>query len=277
MAGGQTAASNDSDEQPSGRTLADLLPGPRWVSSLHASKFKAERCYVSFDGHRSNDDDPYVFVTENFGKTWRSLRGNLPLQAGSVRVVREDLKNENVLYLGCEFGAWVSIDRGETWTKFKNLPTVAVHEFAQHPTLDDVVAATHGRSLWIGDVSLLRQTNPGSRNENRKLFKPRDVIAWRTTARRGSSGTRKFVGENPSTNATIRYALGRNARSLELTIQNLKGEVIKRFDEIPTAQGLHSVDWNLRIEGAGRTRGARGRFRTPRCQWAVSSPDAYRW
>ena len=121
------------------KSLADWMPGPRWVSSLEASRFSAGRCYVTFDGHRSNDDQPYAFATEDYGKTWRSLTTRLPETAGSVRVLREDVVNENLLYLGCEFSAWFSVDRGQTWTKFEGLPTVAVHEFAVHPKAGEVV------------------------------------------------------------------------------------------------------------------------------------------
>ncbi|MCR9296597.1 MAG: PDZ domain-containing protein, partial [bacterium] len=80
--------------------IAELVPEPRWVSSLTASRFADGRCYLTLDGHRSNDDEPYLFVTENHGQTWRSIRGNLPTSAGSTRVLREDLENQEVLYLG---------------------------------------------------------------------------------------------------------------------------------------------------------------------------------
>ena len=254
---GVAATEASGKKGPAGESLEDLMPGPRWVSSLHASKFEEKRCYVTFDGHRSNDDLPHLFVTEDYGKTWQSLRGNLPDAAGSARVLREDLKNENVLYLGCEFGAWVSIDRGATWTRLGNLPTVAVHEFAQHPTLDDVVVATHGRSLWVVDVCALRQIKADAVTSAPKLYQPRDVIVWRTAARRGSSGTRKFVAANSPIEAAICYSLGSNARSLEIEIRNLNGEVVKRFEDLNRTKGLHSISWDLRRGSAARGRGGR--------------------
>src|SRR5262249_52652922 len=104
------------------------LPGPRWVATIEPSRAEEGRCYVVFDGHRSDDDEPYVYVTEDFGQNWKSLRGNLPW--GSTRVLREDITNPNLLYLGTEFTAWASLDRGKSWTKINaKLPTVAVHEF----------------------------------------------------------------------------------------------------------------------------------------------------
>jgi chemotaxis protein histidine kinase CheA len=245
--------------------LESLIPGPRWVSALEASRYKAGRVYMTLDGHRSNDDEPYVFVSDDFGSTWKSIRGDLPSGAGSTRVVREDIKNENVLYLGCEFGAWVSVDRGENWTKFGGLPTVAVHDFAQHPTSGEMVAATHGRALWIGDVSAIRQVSKETMAAKAKLYAPQEVIRWQSEARAGDTGPRRFVGQNPGTNARIAYSLGANAQNVELTVSDALGNVVRRFDEAKTEKGMHVLEWDFRptpraqAAGAGQ-RGGRGGF-----------------
>ncbi len=190
------------DGGASWKNVADKvgLPGPRWVASIEASRFHERRAYVVFDGHRSDDDEPYVYVTDDYGETWKPLRGNLP--TGSTRVLREDIENENLLYLGTEFAVYASIDKGATWTKINNnLPTVAVLEFAQHPTSGELVAATHGRSLWVLDVSPLRQMTSEAVKAKAFLYKPNDVIRWRSEARHGTmygAGSRRYVGENPS-------------------------------------------------------------------------------
>ncbi|KAJ8136708.1 hypothetical protein OY671_010079, partial [Metschnikowia pulcherrima] len=102
-------------------------PGPRWVASIEPSRVKDGRCYVVLDGHRSDDDRPYVYMTEDFGQTWSSLASNLPA-IGSTRVLREDIANSDVLYLGTEFGIWVSVNGGGSWSRMNSsLPTVAVH------------------------------------------------------------------------------------------------------------------------------------------------------
>ncbi|MEM8734200.1 MAG: hypothetical protein AAGG44_08255, partial [Planctomycetota bacterium] len=255
---GDAAASDEENEEKSDGSapLAELVPDPRWVSSITASRFEDGRCYISLDGHRSNDDEPYIFATENYGKTWRSIRANLPTSAGSTRVLREDLENENVLYLGCEFSIWVSIDRGKSWTQLNsNLPTVAVHEIAQHPTRGEIVAGTHGRALWVMDATGLRQLSTESLNATASLYAPNKVIRWRSTVQRGSAGTRDFVGENPSSAADIYYSLGRNARVAKLTVSNLLGEEIYETD-VETEAGLHKVTWDLRRPSS---RGGRGR------------------
>jgi photosystem II stability/assembly factor-like uncharacterized protein len=87
---------------------------PRWVATIEASRFADGRVYVALDGHRSDDDDPYVFVSDDFGQTFHSIKANLP--RGSTRCLREDIQNENLLFFGTEFGIWTSLDRGAHWT-----------------------------------------------------------------------------------------------------------------------------------------------------------------
>src|SRR5258708_15720268 len=126
---------------------------------------------------------------------WRPLKANLP--TGSTRVLREDIENEKLLYLGTEFAAWASIDRGGSWTKINgNLPTVAVMEFAQHPTAGEIVAATHGRSLWVLDVTALRQMTADTVKAKSFLYRPNDVIRWRSEPYHGTlygAGSRRYV------------------------------------------------------------------------------------
>ena len=96
--------SKEKYEQPTGEgTLSALMPGPRWVSSIECSHFNKDRCYVTFDGHRSDDDKTYAFMTDDGGKSWKSILDNLPDNAGSARVIREDDVNQDLLFLGCEF------------------------------------------------------------------------------------------------------------------------------------------------------------------------------
>jgi photosystem II stability/assembly factor-like uncharacterized protein len=218
------------------------LPGPRWVASIEASRYEEGRCYVAFDGHRSDDDDPYVSVTEDFGKTWKSLRANLPW--GSTHVLREDVSNSNLLFLGTEFGAWASLDRGASWAKINNnLPTVAVREFAIHPTAGEVVIATHGRSLWVCDVSALRQITPEARQAAAFLYKPTAAVRARPEPVRGRSG-RRFVGDNPPSGATIYYSLTKKADKATLAVVDIDGKTVREL-KAETAPGLHAVNWNL--------------------------------
>lgn len=245
-------------KKKNGKSLAELVSQPMWVSAIETSGFEEGRVYLTLDGHRSDDDAPYVFASEDYGETWRSLTANLPEGAGSSRVIREDIVNPDVLYLGTEFGGWVSVDRGETWTSLE-LPTVAVHEIAQHMTSGEIVAATHGRSLWVLDVTPLRQLSKAAVTADAKLYRPNAAIYWRSEPSTGST-LRSFEGENPTSDAEIFYSFGADAGSATIAIKSLSGDTIREL-ETSTEPGLHKVSWDLRPTppaNQGNRRGGRG-------------------
>jgi photosystem II stability/assembly factor-like uncharacterized protein len=223
------------------------LPGPRWVASVEPSRFVEGRAYAVFDGHRSDDDEPYVFVTEDFGQTWAPLRSNLP--TGSTKVLREDVKNANLLFLGNEFGVWVSLNRGVTWSRLNNnLPTVAVHELAIHPTAGEMVAATHGRSLWVLDVTPLRQMTADVLTASAHLYEPNTVVRWRSEPQKGASpygnGSRHFIGDNPPPTAQIYYSLTTKADQVTLKILDYAGQTVREL-QTKKDPGLHRIAWDL--------------------------------
>jgi photosystem II stability/assembly factor-like uncharacterized protein len=219
-----------------------------WVATIEASRFAAGRAYVAFDAHRSDDDDPYIYVTDDYGDTWKPIKGNLPV--GSTRCLREDVTNPNLLYCGTEFALFASLDRGGSWTKINgtSLPTVAVHEVAIHPTAGEIVAATHGRSLWILDVTALRQMASESVKEKPTLYKPNTLTRWQDMPGRGRSG-RRFVGQNPPTQAQVYYSLPKKAEKVALRFHDIDGKKVGEMN-VPADAGLHKVGWDtvLRAE-----------------------------
>ncbi|HBE68984.1 MAG TPA: hypothetical protein DDW52_12620 [Planctomycetaceae bacterium] len=218
-------------------------PGPRWVSTIEASRHVAGRVYVCLDAHRSDDDAPYIFVSNDYGQTFEALHQGLP--SGSSRCLREDIVNPNLLYLGTEFAFFVSADAGRTWSQFnQDLPTVAIHDVAIHPTNGEIVLATHGRSLWAADVSGLRSIDLKKFGEEPQLFKPETVIRWRSEPRRGRTN-RRFVGDNPSTGASFWYSLPKKAKKVAIEIKDVEGTKLIEIAGKSEA-GLHRVGWNLR-------------------------------
>ncbi|MDH4058557.1 MAG: hypothetical protein OEU76_07315, partial [Cyclobacteriaceae bacterium] len=135
------------------------LPVGNWCSYVEPGHFDRNTAYVTFDNHRNGDMKTYLYKTTDLGKTWTSL--STPDIEGFAYVIREDLKNPNVLFLGTEFGLYISINGGKKWNRFENnFPKVAVHDMVIHPREDALVVATHGRSLIIiDDISPLRQIN----------------------------------------------------------------------------------------------------------------------
>ena len=228
---------------PDGKPLSELLPGPMHVASLEASRFAVGRVYLAVDGHRSDDDAAHVFRSEDYGATWVSLAAELP--RGSARVLREDATQANLLYLGTEFGAWCSLDRGQHWARMGQLPTVAVHEFAQPAGQPELVAATHGRSLWIADVSILRQLSSESADQSVHLFQPATAWSWRAGETYGDSGTRAFEAENPEQGSSLAYYLPERGKP-RLSIESPAGETLREFEELEGGSGLHRLHWDLR-------------------------------
>ena len=236
------------------------LPGFRCVATLEASKDKEGRCYACFDAHRSDDDKPYIFVTEDLGKTWKPIVANLPA-FGSTRCLREDIVNTDMLYCGTEFGAFVSANRGQSWTKLGgNLPTVAVHEFAQPTVASELVVATHGRSVWVIDIASLRQMKPDAMKAKATLFAPATAVRWKTGSGGESpysSSDRKFVGQNPRSGATIEYLLTKPAEKLTIKVVDVNGKSIIDFPKAEKTADYHRVVWPV---GPG-SRGAIGTYR----------------
>jgi photosystem II stability/assembly factor-like uncharacterized protein len=235
------------------------LPGPRGLSTIEPSRFEAGRCYVAVDGHRNDDDAPYLFKTEDYGETWEPIVGNLP--RGSTRCLREDVKNENMLYCGTEFALWFSVDRGASWQALNsNLPTVAIHEVAVHPNAGEIVAGTHGRSLWVLDVTPLQGLTEEVLAADAHLFDPLPAVRWKREPGRGGTN-RKFYGKNPEAGGVIYYTLADEAEEVSLKVVDAAGETVQvlRSSKRP---GLHRVVWDLtkRPEGRGGLAGfGRGR------------------
>jgi len=138
------------------------VPRGIWVSCIEASHFDEGSCYIAFDGHRNDDFSAWIFRTSDYGESWTSLTNNIP-HGQCMYVIREDLKNRNLLFAGSEFACFASLDGGETWAHLMNdMPTVAFHDLVIHPRDGDLVAATHGRSFWImDDIAPLQQLTQG--------------------------------------------------------------------------------------------------------------------
>jgi photosystem II stability/assembly factor-like uncharacterized protein len=218
------------------------LEKPLTVATIEASRFAEGRVYVAFDAHRMDDDKPYLLVSEDFGATWKKLSDGLP--RGSTHCLREDIENQNLLYAGTEFGVIVSLDRGAHWAPLKNnLPTVAVFDFVVHPTAGELVAATHGRGVWIVDVSGLRQVTDEVLKAPASLMKPITAIRWRSEPSRGRTN-RRFVGQNPTNGAPITFSLTKEASTVSLKIVDVEGKTVRVLRSY-REPGLHTSFWDL--------------------------------
>ncbi|MFC1564689.1 T9SS type A sorting domain-containing protein [candidate division KSB1 bacterium] len=229
--------------------LNNNIPGaPReyWVKRVEASHHEPGRAYVVFDGHRHDDQNPYVFMTDDFGITWKNITNDLP--DGSVYVVREDYVNPDLLFAGTEFALFISLDRGETWNRFMNdFPTVPVHDLYIHPRENDLIAGTHGRGAWIVDnITPLQQLSAEVLEKDVHLFDVRAEVRWATTYEWGWVTDKRFYKPNPPTGSTIAYYL-KNAvsDSVEIEISDIQGNVIRNLKGSNGA-GMQKVLWDFR-------------------------------
>src|SRR5947208_3320036 len=195
---------------------------------------------------------PYVFKTTDYGKTWTPLASPTDVKGvrGYAHVIKEDLVKPNLLFLGTEFGLWVSIDAGRTWAQFKGnrFPAVAVRDLAIHPRDNDLVLATHGRGIWIiDDITPLRAITPELLGQEVTFVAARPVQQRIESSGGWANGDAVFVGNNPPDAAVISYY--QRSRhlfgKLKLEILDSSGRLI---DELPASKrpGLNRVTWSMR-------------------------------
>lgn len=238
------------------------VPAQTYVTRVIASHAKEGRAYVTFDGHRNDDFKPYVFVTEDFGATWQSLTNGLPHPAN---VIREHPRNPNLLFVGTEFGLWVSFNRGARWQQFKsNLPTVPVDDIAIHPRENDLILGTHGRSIWIlDDLTPLEEMSETIAAKDAHLFDTRPAIAWRLNNHKGSTGNKLYSAPNPPNGAVISYYLREKAAEpVKLSVLDQAGQLVRELT-VPGDAGVQRVVWDLRYASPALAPASGERAQTP--------------
>ena len=227
------------------------VPPLTYVSRIEPSRFDSATFYVTFDGHRTNDFTPYVYVTTDFGRTFRSIANNLPKGGPDfVHVIREDPTNRDLLFIGTDVGVYVSLNRGVSWQKFmRNLPTVPVHDLKIHPRDRELIAGTHGRSIWIVDIAPLQQLNDSALIADAYVFQPKVAYQYgQPPLGGGSTGHKLFRAQSPQYGAEIVYRLtkgssDRRART-RIAILDAKGDTVRTLQG-PASAGVHRVVWNF--------------------------------
>jgi photosystem II stability/assembly factor-like uncharacterized protein len=211
-----------------GKNWENITPKdlPEWslISMIEPSTFDEAAALLAIDRHELDDFKPYIYRTENYGRTWRKISNGLPDNT-FVRVVRQDPRRKGLLYAGTETGVFVSFDDGLSWQSLQlNLPAVPIHDMVIKD--DDLVVATHGRSFWIlDDLTSLYQIAAGLAEGDFYLFKPRNAYRLR-----GGDSPIPNMGQNPA-NGTIVYYYFKEKPSEEVTLEFLDsaGRLIRKF------------------------------------------------
>ena len=227
------------------------LPKASWVSWVEASRFDPGTAYAAFDRHTFGDMDPHVYKTADFGKTWASIVESSGVR-GYAHVIKEDIISPNILFLGTEFGLWISLDGGKQWAQYKggDFPNVAVRDIVVHPRESDLILATHGRGIWIiDDITPLRQLTPEVMAQDAVFIKGKPAQQRLNASGGWSEGNATFVGANPPDAALITYYQKKRHifGKMKIEVFDNQGKLV---DTVPanSRRGLSRVQWSMRLK-----------------------------
>jgi photosystem II stability/assembly factor-like uncharacterized protein len=265
------------DAGGSWENISATLPKDLWVSRIIASEHKKERVYVALNGYRWDDFTTYLYKSDDYGKTWKSIGNNIP--ASPVNVIRESPKNENILFVGTDNGAYVSFDMGNSWDVFSNgLTAVAVHDIAIQPEANDLLLGTHGRSIYLANIAGLQNLDGDKMNKAITLFDTKSVRfspRWGDTFGSWSkpfepSTTLEFYTKD-SGKQTITILSDNNAELQTIQVAADKGFNYVNYDLTLTENGRKALlkqDSSLKIDPSKN-----GKFYLPKGTYTIQIED----
>ncbi len=222
--------------------VADRLPKNRWVSRVEASSHDRNRAYVTLNGYRDDDIHAYVYRTDDMGKHFKDIGKGLPAEA--VNVIREDPLMEDILYVGTDRGVYVSTDRGESWSALQGgLPNVPVHDLVVHPRERELVAGTHGRSIWIVDVLPLQDLVEVGGEPALKVFYINQVKSSRGWRQKRS---RWYFRPDDAPKSIITY-WSNDAGPVGIEIIDNNDNVVRRLSA-DAVKGMNTLEWDLLVD-----------------------------
>lgn len=228
------------------------LPRNSWVTSIDAGHFDEGTAYATFDLHTFGDMRPYVYKTKDFGQTWTQVIGPTGSVKGYAHVVKEDLVNRDLLFVGTELGLWISLDGGGQWAQYTGgqFPNVAVRDLAIHPRDRDLVIATHGRGIWIiDDITPLRALTPETMAKEAAFIDERPTVQRLPAGGGWVNGDASFAGANPTDEAVITYYQQKRHIFGDLKIEVFDQDG-KLLSTVPSSKrrGLNRATWSMRLK-----------------------------
>ena len=240
------------------------VPKNAWVSSVEPGHFDPGTAYATFDAHTFGDMRPYVYRTADFGKTWTPVMNEAAPVHGYAHVVKEDLVNKDLLFVGTEMGLWVSLDGGKQWAQYKGdeMPNVAVRDLAIHPRDHALVIATHGRGIWIvDDITPLRSLTADTLAKEAVFLQAKPSVQAIPAGGGWANGDAAFVGPNPTDEAVFVYYQKKRHifGDLKVEVLDSTGKVVGM---IPSSKrrGLNRSTWAMRLKAPQVPRAASASF-----------------
>lgn len=222
------------------KRISDNLPQNFWITQVYASHHSESRVYASLNAYRNDNFEAYVYVSENYGDTWQRIGGNLPLEP--VNVVKEDAENQNLIYVGTDNGAYISLDKGQNFHAFtKDFPAVSVHDLIVHPRDKEVVLATHGRSFYVANVAHLQKLTTEVLAKNLHTFPLKSM----TYSERWGSSFGSF-SEPMKPEAEIAFYANKNTETT-IKILTANGLVLKEMKD-QSEKGLNFAKYDLTVD-----------------------------
>lgn len=258
--------------------LTENIDMPPWgtISNIETSRYYKGTAYISVDFHQMGDFDPYIYKTEDYGKSWKHISSNIPKSYSSfVHVVREDHQTPGVLYAGTDNGVYVSVDDGAHWIRIKNnLPPAPVYWISLQEHFDDMIIGTYGRGVFIlDDISPFRELAKANKEEVN--FMPvQDAYRFQTIQSMKNDGTSLIRGQNPAYGANLDFFLpDTNAKEISIAIQDINGNEIRKLTPRKTTRGVNRVMWDLRYE---KTKTAKLKVNPRGIDWVTYNKDGWR-
>ncbi|MCL5247523.1 glycosyl hydrolase [Cellulophaga sp. 20_2_10] len=216
-----------------------------WVTRVAASKHKQERVYVTLNGYRWDNYTPYVYMSNDYGKSWKNIGKTIP--ASPVNVILEDPENENLLFVGTDNGLYVSFTMGESWELFTNgIPAVAVHDLVIQPTAKDLLVGTHGRSVYKTNISKLQEMTSSTLAKKLHLFKTDDI---RHSSRWGNAASTRFRPNTPGVDVNFYAAKDGNFTARILTMNNTEVSAVTVAGE----KGFNVLSYDVAFSKSGKS------------------------
>ena len=223
--------------------VSNSFPKELWVSRVIASKHKKERVYVTLNGYRSDDFTVYIYVSNDYGKTWKNISNNIP--TSPVNVIREDSENPDLLYVGTDNGAYASFNQGKEWSPFqKGLPNVAIHDLVIQPTAKHLILGTHGRSLYKATIASLQSMTSEIIAKESHIFSISNIKKDRRWGNSWGRWSSPFIPK-----ISIPYYLN---SSKKVTINIYKDELLVASIVKDSDKGFNEASFDLSFSEKGR-------------------------